>query len=110
MYVSNRGSCPYQEHSVQAVLQKKKRIFDAATLEVSGRDQQDQRLFLKRNEEKLYWNLDRIETKLCETPLKPILEEIAKRITADCPEWFGNPTKLCGFLGVDMKVDVLHRS
>ncbi len=89
------------------LLQKEKRTSDAATLEVSGRDQQDQRLYLKRNEEKLCWDLDRIETKLWEAPPEPLLEEVAKRITADCPEWSGSPTELCDFLGVDMKANAL---
>ena len=89
------------------LLQKEKRTSDAATLEVSGRDQQDQRLYLKRNEEKLCWDLDRIETKLWEAPQEPLLEEVAKRITTDCPEWSGSPTELCGFLGVDMKANAL---
>lgn len=89
------------------LLQKEKRTSDAATLEVSGRDQQDQRLYLKRNEEKLCWDLDRIETRLWEAPPEPLLEEVAKRITADCPEWSGSPTELCGFLGMDMKANAL---
>ncbi|MBR0392001.1 MAG: AAA family ATPase [Oscillospiraceae bacterium] len=89
------------------LLQKEKRTSNAATLEVSGRDQQDQRLYLLRNEEKLCWDLDRIETRLWEAPPEPLLEEVAKRITADCPEWSGSPTELCGFLGVDMKANAL---
>ena len=89
------------------LLQKEKRTSNAATLEVSGRDQQDQRLYLKRNEEKLCWDLDRIETRLWEAPPEPLLEEVAKRITADCPEWSGSPTELCGFLGMDMKANAL---
>ncbi len=92
------------------LLQKEKRTSDAATLEVSGRDQQDQRLYLKRNEEKLCWDLDRIETKLWEAPPEPLLEEVAKRITADCPEWSGSPTELCGFLGVGMKANTLTKT
>ena len=92
------------------LLQKEKRTSDAATLEVSGRDQQDQRLYLKRNEEKLCWDLDRIETRLWEAPPEPLLEEVAKRITADCPEWSGSPTELCGFLGVDMKANTLTKT
>ena len=91
------------------LLQKEKRTSDTATLEVSGRDQQDQRLYLKRNEEKLCWDLDRIETRLWEAPPEPLLEEVAKRITADCPEWSGSPTELCGFLGVDMKANTLTK-
>ena len=89
------------------LLQKEKRTSNAATLEVSGRDQQDQRLYLLRNEEKLCWDLERIETKLWEAPPEPLLEEVAKRITVECPEWSGSPTELCDFLGVDMKANAL---
>ena len=39
------------------LLQKEKRTGNTATLEVSGRDQQAQRLHLKRNENILAWNL-----------------------------------------------------
>ena len=92
------------------LLQKEKRTSDTATLEVSGRDQQDQRLYLKRNEEKLCWDLDRIETKLWKAPPEPLLEEVAKRITAVCPEWSGSPTELCGFLSVDMKANTLTKT
>ena len=89
------------------LLQKEKRTSNAATLEVSGRDQQDQRLYLLWNEEKLCWDLERIETKLWEVPPEPLLEEVAKQITVECPEWSGNPTELCEFLEVDMKANAL---
>lgn len=89
------------------LLQKEKRTSNAAILEISGRDQQDQRLFLLRNEETLCWDLDRIETTLWKAPPEPILDEIAKRITEDCSEWSGSPTELCEFLGVDMKANTL---
>ena len=89
------------------LLQKEKRTSNAATLEVSGRDQQDQRLYLLRNEEKLCWDLERIETKLWEAPPEPLLEEVAKRITVESPEWSGSPTELCDFLGLDMKANAL---
>ena len=89
------------------LLQKEKRTSNFATLEISGRNQQDQRLYLLRDENTLCWNLDHIETELWKAPPEPLLEEVAKRITADCPEWSGSPTELCSFLGVDMKANVL---
>ena len=89
------------------LLQKEKRTSNTATLEISGRDQQDQRIFLLRNEETLCWDLDHIETELWKTPPEPILDEIAKRITEDCSEWSGSPTELCEFLGVEMKANTL---
>ena len=89
------------------LLQKEKRTSNIATLEISGRDQQDQRLHLLRDEETLCWNLDHIETELWKAPPEPLLEEVAKRITAECPEWCGSPTELCAYLGVDMKANAL---
>ena len=49
------------------LLQKEKRTGNAETLEVSGRDQQDQKLYLVRNTETLLWDLQRAETELLVT-------------------------------------------
>ncbi len=46
------------------LLQKEKRTDGTATLDISGRDQQDQRLYLKRDQERLVWDLARMETEL----------------------------------------------
>ena len=89
------------------LLQKEKRTGNTATLEVSGRDQQDQRLHLKRNENTLAWDLERTETELWKKPPEPLLEIIAEKITADFSEWQGTPTELCYFLSVDMKANAL---
>ena len=89
------------------LLQKEKRTGNTATLEVSGRDQQDQRLHLKRNESTLAWDLERTETELWKEPPEPLLELIAEKITADFSEWQGTPTELCDFLSVEMKANAL---
>lgn len=89
------------------LLQKEKRTGNTATLEVSGRDQQDQRLHLIRNENTLAWDLERTETELWKEPPEPLLEIIAEKITADFSEWQGTPTELCNFLSVDMKANAL---
>ena len=46
------------------ILQKEFRTAKTATLDISGRDQQDQRLYLSRDEQTLAWNLERQETEL----------------------------------------------
>lgn len=89
------------------LLQKGKRTGNAATLEVSGRDQQDQKLHLIRNMQTLLWELEKAETELWKEPPEPLLEEIAKRITIGNAQWQGSPTGLVEFLGVDMKPNVL---
>lgn len=89
------------------LLRKEKRTGNAATLDVSGRDQQDQRLYLERDTERLIWKLEEIETELWKDPPEPLLEEIAKRITEDSPDWKGTATELVNLLGVDMKPNAL---
>ena len=89
------------------LLQKEKRTANAATLDVSGRDQQDQRLYLNRNPEKLIWELERMETELWKLPPEPLLELVAKQLSDDAPDWQGTPTELVSLLGVDMKPNAL---
>ena len=89
------------------LLRKEKRTGNAATLDVSGRDQQDQRLYLERDTERLIWKLEDIETELWKDPPEPLLEEIAKRITEDSPDWKGTATELVNLLGGDMKPNAL---
>ena len=85
------------------ILSKDKRTSNNATLEVSGRDQQDQRVLLKKNAETLAWELDKIETELWKEPPEPLLERIAKLINAENPAWSGTPTELCDYLSFDIK-------
>lgn len=89
------------------LFQKEKRTSNAATLDVSGRDQQDQRLYLNRNPEKLIWELERTEAELWKLPPEPLLELVAKQLSDDVPDWQGTPTELVSLLGVDMKPNAL---
>ena len=89
------------------MLQKEKRTSNNAVLEISGRDQQDQRVYLKKNTETLVWELDKIETELWKAPPEPLLERIAERVTADNPQWCGTPTELCEYLAVDIKPNAI---
>ena len=91
------------------LLQKEKRTGNAATLEVSGRDQQDQKLYLIRNTETLLWELQKAETELWREPPEPLLEQINQRLTADCPRWQGTATELVGWLGVEMSPNSIAR-
>ena len=89
------------------ILRKEKRISNAATLEVSGRDQPDQKIYLNRNPETLVWELEKTETELWKQPPDPLLENIADKITRGNSEWQGTPTELVDFLGVEMKANAL---
>jgi len=89
------------------LLYKEKRTSDHAVLEVAGRDQQDQRLYLKRDQIRLAWNLERVETELWVEPPDPILEAVAALVTVDKPEWSGTATELVATLGSDIKPNTL---
>ena len=89
------------------ILRKEKRTSNAATLEVSGRDQPDQKIYLNRNPETLVWELEKTETELWKQPPDPLLENISDKITKENSEWQGTPTELVDFLGVDMKANAL---
>ena len=89
------------------MLQKEKRTSNNAVLEISGRDQQDKKLYLVRDTEKLLWDLERLETELWKEPPEPILEAVAKFITSNNPQWSGSPTELVEKLQVDMAANVL---
>ena len=89
------------------LLQKERRTDSAATLDISGRDLQDQRLYLKRDEERLVWALERRETEPYREPPDPVLEAVAALVTVERPEWSGTATDLAAALGVDMKANAL---
>ena len=89
------------------LLTKESRTANTATLEVSGRDQQDQKLHLIKDMEKLSWQLESTETQLWKAPPDPLLEAVAGFITADNPEWQGTPTELAEKLHADMKPNAL---
>ena len=89
------------------LLQKERRTDSAATLDISGRDLQDQRLYLKKDEERLVWELERRETELHKEPPDEVLEAVAALVTAERPEWSGTATDLTAALGVDMKANAL---
>jgi RecA-family ATPase len=88
------------------LLQKEKRTSDAATLDISGRDQQDQRLHLRRDADRLIWQFEKAETELWKAPPDPLLEAVAA-LVVEQPLWSGTATELAEKLGLDMKPNTL---
>ncbi len=91
------------------VLQKERRTDCTATLDIVGRDQCDQRLYLVRNQEKLLWDLDHTETELWKFPPDPTVLKIAEFITADNPKWNGNASELVEILKLDIAPNALTK-
>ncbi len=88
------------------LLYKQKRTSNKAVLEISGRDQQDQKINLVRNEEKLCWDFENAETELWKEPPDPLLEKI-EEFLADKSEWSGTATELVRTLADDIKPNTL---
>lgn len=91
------------------LMQKEKRTDGRATLDVVGRDQPDQRLYLHKDQEHLIWLLDRTENELWKSPPDPIPEAVAKIVSEDRREWEGSPTELAQLLQIDMAVNRLTK-
>lgn len=91
------------------VMQKEKRTDNKAVLEVAGRDQQDQKLWLNFNRERCVWELTKTETELWKEPEDPLLEKIKELVTIDQPEWTGTATELGQILLVEMQPNALSR-
>jgi RecA-family ATPase len=89
------------------ILQKEFRTAKTATLDISGRDQQDQRLYLSRDEQTLAWNLERQETELWNAPPDPVLSAVASLVTPENEKWCGSSTELAAALGTEMKPNAL---
>ena len=89
------------------LLSKEKRTSNMALLEIAGRDQQDQKLHLVRDQERLLWTLEKAETELWTEPPDPLLEAVAGLVNEDSLTWQGTATALVDVLGMDMKPNTL---
>ena len=88
------------------LMQKKKRTALEATIDVVGRDQQHQILYLKKDPETQIWELERMENELHKEPPDPILEAVAKLVTEP---WCGSPTELATALQAGMQPNTLTK-
>ena len=86
-------------------MQKEKRTDGKATLEISGRDQPDQRLYLSKDQERLVWLLDHAENELWKQPPDPVLEAVAKIVSDENREWEGSPTEPVSYTHLQKELD-----
>ena len=93
-----------------AMLMKKENRTDlTATLELVSRDQPEQKLYITKNPESLVWELDHAETEPWKEPPDPILEAVARLVTAQAPCWEGSPTELVTALSLPNQSNRLTR-
>ena len=79
------------------IMQKKRRTDNIATLDIVGRDQQDQKLTIEFDREYCVWNFKKAETELWKEPIDEVLEMIAK-FMENQKEWQGTATELLNCL------------
>jgi hypothetical protein len=90
-------------------MQKKQRTALTATVDVVGRDQQDQILYLAKDPETQIWNLERTETELHREPPDAVLDAVARLVSPDNPEWVGSPSDLAEAARVGMAANALTK-
>ena len=91
------------------VMQKEKRTDNKAVLEVAGRDQQDQILYLKKDADTQIWNLEKVENELHKEPPDHVLDAVAGLLSAEHPIWTGSPSALADAVHVGMAANVLSK-
>ncbi|MCC8100186.1 MAG: helicase RepA family protein [Clostridiales bacterium] len=91
------------------VLQKKKRIENTATMQIVGRDQEDQELELIFDRQHCFWQLTKAEKTIYQRQADPLLFDIAG-FMMDKTEWTGTASELLKLLSYpDLKPHVLTR-
>lgn len=85
------------------LMQKLNRSEPMASISISGRDQQDQVLILKRDAQTLCWNLERAECENWTVPPDPVLEQL-QELLRSCTEkiWRGSPSQLASCLDMGL--------
>ena len=91
------------------LMQKKKRTALEATIDVEGRDQQDQILYLKKDADTQIWNLEKVENELHKEPPDHVLDAVAGLLSAEHPIWTGSPSALADAVHVGMAANVLSK-
>lgn len=89
------------------IMHKEKRTSLNAVLDVTGRDQQDQRLYLVKDNETLTWQLDSLETELWEEKEDSILKAVSGVVNEENKYWSGSATELVTLIGEDIKPNAL---
>lgn len=91
------------------LMQKEKRTSPEATIEITGRDQQDQILYLLKDDKTQIWSLKQAETETYREPPDPVLEAISQMFSDGRAEWFGSPTELRELLRTEMAANTFTK-
>lgn len=87
------------------LMQKKDRTSLEATIDVTGRDQQDQILHIKKDAKTLIWNLEKLESPIHEEDPDPLLKAVSDLVNNENGIWEGTPTMLAKKIAPEMAVN-----
>ena len=91
------------------LMKKEQRTSLQANIEIVGRDQEEQILYLKRSPETQVLELERREKELYREPPDRVLEAVAGLVNDESREWTGSPTELAEAAGLDMAANALSK-
>ena len=91
------------------LLHKANRMDDGAVLDVIGRDQPEQQIYLFRDEDTLTWNFDGEMKEAWIEPADPLLEAVNEMLSEDEPQWTGRASELIHRLKLDVLPNALTR-
>lgn len=89
------------------VLVKESRTSLNAILNITGRDQPDTRIKIRKNPETLIWESEEFETDIYKEPPDPLLQNIADTVIRNGGKWSGSATELAALSGADIKPNKL---
>ena len=91
------------------VLLKSSRTENSATLDITGRDQPDQKLYLVRDMDHLTWQYESSEKEEQLMKNDALLERVAAFMTEDKTTWTGSAAELASLLGESIQPNILTR-
>lgn len=91
------------------LMQKKKRTALETTVDVVGRDQQNQILYLKKDADTQIWSLERTENEPYQEPPDPVLDTVSQLVSSESREWTGSPTELAETVNTGMAANALTK-
>lgn len=91
------------------LMRKEKRTDNSATLDIVGRDQSDQTLFLTKDPDRLLWMLDHAETELWKELPDPLVDAVIGLLCPEQPNWSGSATELVEALKLEMQPNALTK-
>ena len=91
------------------LLYKNSRMDDIAVLDVIGRDQPEQQIYLSRDEATLVWNFENELKEEWTEPVDPVLEAVNEMLTAEESAWTGSASELVQRLSLDVQPNALTK-